>query len=81
VVPSRDKFDRVAKRYGKPVIGIAGCLSTDVGVVHEHAIDAVFSVLSQICTRDVALAHAAKNVTAESLNIAATLKLARDMWA
>jgi glycerate 2-kinase len=67
---------RVAKRYGKPVIGIAGCLSTDVGVVHEHGIDAVFSVLSQICTMDEALKNAAANVRAASRNIAATLKVA-----
>src|ERR1019366_3774686 len=32
---------RMAKRYGKPVIGIAGCLSPDAAVVHEQGIDAV----------------------------------------
>ena len=36
---------RVAKRHGKPVIGIAGSLGAEVGVVHAHGIDAVFSVL------------------------------------
>jgi glycerate kinase len=66
---------RVAKRYGKPVIGIAGCLSSDVVLVHEHGIDAVFSVLSQICTVDEALTQAAENVRSASRNIAAALKL------
>ena len=70
---------RLAKRYGKPVIGIAGCLSTDVGVVYEHGIDAVFSVLSGAVTVEEALAHAATNVRAASRNIAATLKLALEM--
>jgi len=72
---------RVAKRHGKPVIGIAGCLSTDVGVVHDFGIDAVFSVLSQICTVEEALTNAAPNVRAASRNIAATLKLASAMCA
>lgn len=31
---------KVAKRYNKPVIGIAGSLTADVGVVHEHGLDA-----------------------------------------
>ena len=38
----------VAKKYHKPVIGIAGSLTQDVGVVHQHGIDAVFSVLTRI---------------------------------
>ncbi len=36
---------KVAKRYRIPVIGIAGSLTPDVGVVHQHGIDAVFSVM------------------------------------
>ncbi len=67
---------RVAKRHGKPVIAIGGCLSSDVGAVYEHGIDAVFSVLSQTCTVDEALSHAAANVRAASRNIAAAVKLA-----
>jgi len=70
---------RMAKRHGKPVIGIAGCLSTDVGVVHEHGIDAAFSVLSQVCTMEEAMVHAAANVRAASRNIAATLKVALEL--
>lgn len=46
---------RMAKRYGKPVIGIDGCLAPDAGVVYEHGIDAVFSILSQVSTVDEAL--------------------------
>nr|WP_233499009.1 glycerate kinase [Pantoea sp. ARC607] len=67
---------RVAKRFDKPVIGIAGSLTADVGVVHQHGIDAVFSVLYSICTLDEALASAGKNVEMTSRNVAATLKLA-----
>jgi len=70
---------RLAKRCGKPVIGIAGCLSTDAAVVHDFGIDAVFSVLSEACTAEVALKNAAGNVRAASRNIAATLSLALKM--
>jgi glycerate kinase len=70
---------RLAKRYRKPVIGIAGSLSSDVAVVYENGIDAVFSVLSQVSTVEEALTGAAVNVRAASRNIAATLKLAIKM--
>jgi glycerate kinase len=38
---------RCAKQFGKPVIGIAGCLTDDCGVVHEHGLDAVFAVVNR----------------------------------
>ncbi|HFZ8995482.1 TPA: glycerate kinase [Citrobacter freundii] len=66
---------KVAKRYNKPVIGIAGSLTADVGVVHEHGLDAVFSVIYTICTLDEALNNAAENVRMTARNVAATLKL------
>ena len=66
---------RMAKRYGKPVIGIAGCLSSDAAVVHGHGFDAVFSVISQVCTVEEALTNAAVNVRTASRNIAAILKM------
>ena len=70
----------VAKRYGKPVIGIAGSLSSDVDIVHEYGIDAVFSVLNQVGTLEEALTHAAANLRAVSRNIAAILKLAGRLY-
>jgi glycerate kinase len=70
---------RMAKRYGKPVIGIAGCLASDAAVVHGHGIDAVFSVLCQAGTVEEALRNAALNVRTASRNIAATLKLAGEI--
>jgi glycerate kinase len=66
---------RVARRHGKPVIGVAGSLGTDVGVVHAHGIDAVFSVLNRPCTLDEALREAGANVELGARNIAATLRL------
>lgn len=70
---------RVAKRYHIPVIGIAGSLTADVGVVHQHGIDAVFSVLYRICSLDDALAHAGENVRMAARNIAAVMRLGQKM--
>ncbi len=70
---------RVAKRYNKPVVGIAGSLTADVGVVHEHGLDAVFSVLYNICSLEDALDNAAANVRMTARNVAATIKLAQTL--
>lgn len=70
---------KVAKRYNKPVIGIAGSLTADVGIVHEHGLDAVFSVIYSICTLDDALKNAAENVRMTARNVAATLKMGQTL--
>lgn len=69
----------VAKRHGKPVIGIAGCLTPDVAVVHQHGIDAVFSVLDSACSVDQALAAAAENLRRAARNVAATLAIGKGL--
>ncbi|ENZ8243494.1 TPA: glycerate kinase [Klebsiella aerogenes] len=66
---------KVAKCYNVPVIGIAGSLTADVGVVHQHGLDAVFSVLYSVCTLDEALANAAANVRMTARNVAAVLQM------
>ncbi|HCD5423383.1 TPA: glycerate kinase [Klebsiella aerogenes] len=66
---------KVAKRFNVPVIGIAGSLTADVGVVHQHGLDAVFSVLYTVCTLDEALANAAANVRMSARNVAAVLEM------
>jgi glycerate kinase len=70
---------KIAKRYNKPVIGIAGSLTADVGVVHEHGLDAVFSVIYTICTLDEALKNASGNVRMTARNVAATLKAGQQL--
>ena len=66
---------KVAKRYNKPVIGIAGSLTADVSVVYDHGLDAVFSVLYSICTLEEALDNAGDNLRMAARNIAATLAI------
>ena len=70
---------KVAKRFNKPVIGIAGSLTADVGVVHQHGVDAVFSVLYSICSLEEALGNAGQNVRMTARNIAASLKIGQFM--
>lgn len=70
---------KVAKRYNKPVIGIAGSLTKDVAVVHQHGLDAVFSVIYSICTLDDALENAADNVRLTARNIAAALAIGQKL--
>ena len=70
---------QVAKRYNKPVIGIAGSLTRDVGIVHQHGLDAVFSVIYSICTLEEALDNAAENVRLSARNIAATLAIGQKL--
>ena len=65
----------VAKKYHKPVIGIAGSLTNDVGVVHQYGIDAVFSVLTSIGSLEEAFRGAFDNIYRASRNIAATLQM------
>ncbi|WP_148051885.1 glycerate 2-kinase [Atlantibacter hermannii] len=65
----------VAMKYHKPVIGIAGSLTPDVGVVHQYGIDAVFSVLTSIGSLEEALKNAFENIYRASRNIAATLNV------
>ncbi|WP_318439795.1 glycerate kinase [Photobacterium leiognathi] len=67
---------RAAKRFNKPVIGIAGSLSYDCNVVHEHGIDAVFSVVPRSVSLAEALAEAAINVELTARNVAAIYALA-----
>lgn len=64
---------RLAKRHGKPVLGIAGALGPDAGAVHEQGIDAVFGAVHRPVTLDQALQDAAENLRAAARNVAATV--------
>jgi len=67
---------KAAKKYGVPVIGVAGSLSKDCDVVYEHGIDALFSIVPGVTTLPNAFEHAADYMEKTARNIAATLKAA-----
>lgn len=68
---------RCAKRYHKPVIALAGGLTLDHQIVHEHGLDAVFSVLTRIATLPEALQEAEYNLRVSARNIASVWKLSQ----
>ncbi|MDD7909791.1 glycerate kinase [Pseudovibrio exalbescens] len=68
---------RIAKAANKPVIGIAGCLTTDSHVVHDHGIDAIFSVVPRSVSLQEALTEAKFNVTQTARNVAAVMALSQ----
>ncbi|ELY3982601.1 glycerate kinase [Cronobacter muytjensii] len=69
---------RVAKQFQRPVVAIAGSLTPDYQVVHEHGIDAAFSVLDRIVTLEEALDDAARNLRVTARNVAALWQMAEN---
>lgn len=66
---------RVAKRFDIPVIAIAGGMTPDYEVVHQHGLDAVFSVLNRRQTLPEALSEARENIRVTARNIACIWKM------
>lgn len=67
---------KVAKQFNKPVIALAGSLRDDHDVIHDHGIDAAFSIINQIVTLPEALENAEENLRVTARNIAAVWKMA-----
>ena len=40
----------LAKKYGKPVIALSGCVTNDAHLTHEYGIDAFFPIVKAPCT-------------------------------
>ncbi|CAM3788739.1 glycerate kinase [Xenorhabdus thuongxuanensis] len=62
---------RVAKKSGIPTIALVGGMSRDYHVVHQHGLDAVFSIIPEACSLADALANGADNLQVTARNIAA----------
>ncbi|MEQ4922530.1 glycerate kinase [Proteus hauseri] len=62
---------KLAKEYQLPVIALVGGYLPDYGVVRQHGIDAVFSVVPGVSTLSDALAHAQQNIAETAYNVAA----------
>lgn len=62
---------KTAKKVGVPVVGIAGNVSKDSNVVHEHGIDAIFSIVPGVTSLEDAFKHASEYVERTAANIAA----------
>ncbi|MFM9278439.1 glycerate kinase [Paenibacillus jiagnxiensis] len=66
---------KTAKKYGVPVIAIAGNVSKDSHVVYQHGIDAIFSIVPGVTTLEDAFKHAGDYVESTASNIAAVWKM------
>ncbi|MGF6953144.1 glycerate kinase [Neobacillus sp. B4I6] len=66
---------KTAKKYGVPVVGIAGNVSKDSYVVHEYGIDAIFSIVPGVILLEDAFKHAEEYVETTASNIAAVFKM------
>lgn len=70
---------RIAKKYNIPVIGIAGVLGDGVEAVHQHGIDAVFSILPALAPLAEVLDRGEQNLYACARNIACAIKLGQQI--
>ncbi|MDC9598454.1 glycerate kinase [Xenorhabdus anantnagensis] len=68
---------RVAKKFGIPTIALVGGMSRDYHVVHQHGLDAVFSIIPEACSLSDALANSADNLQVTARNIAAVWAISR----
>lgn len=66
---------KMAKRYHKSVIAIAGSLGQNYTVIYDHGIDAVFSISPKPETLENALLFAHQNIVDTARNIAAIIQL------
>jgi glycerate kinase len=71
---------QIAMQYDVPVIALAGAMLPGYEVVHEHGIDAVFSVVPGPCDLAHALSEAEQNLYVSAKNVAATLKLSQQVF-
>lgn len=45
----------IAKKYGKPVVALAGSVREDAEICNQHGIDAFFPILQRVCTLEEAM--------------------------
>lgn len=67
---------KVAQRFAVPTIALAGGMTKDYAVVHEHGLDAVFSVVNRIVTLPEAMGEADENLRVTARNVAAVWQMA-----
>lgn len=70
---------KTAKRYGIPVIAIAGSLSDDSDVVLNHGIDALYSIVPGIISLEKAIENAEYYIKKVARNIAAACKIGKNI--
>ncbi|MGV7962931.1 glycerate kinase [Photorhabdus tasmaniensis] len=67
----------IAKKYAIPTVALVGGMSQDYNVVHEHGLDAVFSIMPGVCSLSDALACGHQNLRVTARNVAAVWKMSQ----
>ncbi|MCM3706042.1 MULTISPECIES: glycerate kinase [Cytobacillus] len=70
---------KVAKKHGIPVMGLAGSLSDDSHIVHEHGIDALFSIVPGVISLPDAFKEAEVYMERTARNVAAIIRMNKNM--
>ncbi len=72
---------KIAKKYGIPVIAIAGSINKDVNILYDYGFDAFFSVMQGVCDLDEALQKGEENIerTCESIGRIINLNLNKEI--
>ena len=73
---------KIAKKYGKPVIAFAGCVTPDAVACNEHGIDAFFPILRGVGTLQEAMdpANARKNMADTTEQVFWLIKTAYELY-
>ncbi|WP_434525843.1 glycerate kinase [Photorhabdus asymbiotica] len=66
---------RIAKKYAIATIALVGGMSKDYCLVHDHGLDAVFSIIPGVCSLSDALACGHENLRVTARNVAAVWKM------
>jgi len=66
---------RLAQRHHVPVIGLAGILGEGVEVVHQHGLEAVFSILPRLAPLETVLEQGEENLRYAAQNLARVYRL------
>lgn len=66
---------RIAKKYAIATIALVGGMSKDYSIVHDHGLDAVFSIIPGVCSLSDALACGHENLRVTARNVAAVWKM------
>ncbi|TCK07218.1 glycerate kinase [Marinobacterium mangrovicola] len=70
---------RRARKYGVPVVALAGSVGRDIDAVYDEGITAVFSIVPGVCSLDEALKQGPDNLRFAAESLARMLKLSGNL--
>jgi len=66
---------KVAKKYNKPVIALAGRIGDDIDVLYDNGIDSIFGIMKGVTSLEEALEQGKENLEKTSENIVRLMNL------